>query len=85
MKMAIAALAASLMLVGCGGQSPECAKYVACQTKVESTVGAALDATYGTNGSCWKSSADVANACTTACKSATTALATAKPDVAECK
>ena len=85
MKMAIAALAASLMLVGCGGQSPECAKYISCQNKVDATAGALLDSSYGTNGSCWKSNADVANACTTACKTATAALATAKPDIAECK
>lgn len=89
-KIALALGALSITaLTACGPvQSPECAKYIECQTAVDAEAGTTtadtLDDAYGAGGTCWTTTAEAAQACTDACVSATEALATGYPDIAEC-
>ena len=85
-KLLFVAVVVALSFAACGpAETDACKKYVTCQTAVSSTTGAALDATYGPSGSCWKSNQAAADACDAACKAGTSALATAYPNEASCK
>ena len=79
------ALIASVTLLGCSGQTPECATYIACQTAIDDRLGQALQESYGANGDCWSSTADVAKICTETCKVGVTNLAARSPNTAACK
>jgi len=89
-KLAIVFASLGVMgLAACGPvQSEECATYIACQTAVDedqgTTVADSLDDSYGEGGTCWSSTAEVAQGCTDACVTATEANATAYPDLADC-
>ena len=50
-------------------QSENCKKLVACTEALNPGTGAAMEASYGASGACWKNG-DSAAACTTACDSA---------------
>ena len=60
-------------------QSEECAKYIECHGHyaAETNTSATNLDDYGPEGSCWSSSPEAADACTTACNLATTSLADA--------
>jgi hypothetical protein len=49
-------------------QSAVCARYVSCSTLTSPASAAAVLAAYGPDGSCWKSTPQVAADCTTACE-----------------
>jgi hypothetical protein len=62
-----------LVLAACaGGQSPECEAYMACLEAVDQQNGgdttAALESTYGEDGSCWKADPATAASCDLGCE-----------------
>lgn len=65
-------------------QSAACSDYLDCAAAVDPTTFAALGSTYGPDGDCWSQGEAFADACTSACEAAITALAAAYPDAAEC-
>ena len=75
MKRLVLGAIAALSLFACGGQSPECKRYIDCSNALQPGSGDQLNTLYGPTGNCWTSSATVANNCTDQCKAA---LATAK-------
>ena len=89
-KLAIIFASLGLMgLAACGPvQSQECADYITCQEAVDAendtTTADTLADSYGDGGSCWSSTAEAADACTTACVSAMEANATAYDTITEC-
>lgn len=90
MKKLLVALASLGLVAACGPvQSPECAQYIECQSAVDAEAGTStadgLDETYGPSGTCWTSTAEVAQGCTDACENAVSAQATAYPDIAACE
>jgi hypothetical protein len=55
-------------------QSPECADMLACYAAINGTGTASLTDAYGSSGSCWRSTAATADACTSACRQALQSL-----------
>lgn len=55
-----------------------CCGYLRCARRTLGTSG--LEATYGRNGTCWKSTAALADACEASCKSGVAALKSMYPD-----
>jgi ABC-type glycerol-3-phosphate transport system substrate-binding protein len=88
----LAIIFASLGVVGlaaCGPvQSDSCAQYITCQEAIDEADGTStadsLDSAYGATGTCWSSTAEAADACTTACDNALDAFETAYPDLDDC-
>jgi hypothetical protein len=75
-----------LGLTACGGQTPECKKYVDCANAVSEGAGDAVASRYGTDGTCWKASDQEAEACTRACKAAVQSVVDSDPNApAACK
>lgn len=90
-KIALAFAALSVAaLSACGiPQSEECAKYVACAAHYDELMDSTTDtSTYDVDGTCWQSTAEAADACTTACQNAVdgykTALEAAGEDLGDC-
>lgn len=69
MKNLLVAALLGLGMVACGGpsQSADCAKWVNCYNAMNGTTGM-IDGTYGPNGTCWTSTQDWADGCTSTCK-----------------
>ncbi len=88
MKTILTVVVASLaVLSACNpGPSAECVKYLKCTEAAAPGSAAVLKGTYDTGGTCWTSNSAVADACTGACKAATTLLVSgAGASKAECK
>jgi len=87
MKMILSLIVSLSALVGCNpGPSPDCVKYLKCTEAAAPGTAALLKSTYDTGGTCWTSNTAVADACTSACKTAITALVGGSgKDKAECK
>ena len=83
--LAVAVIGLSFAFVGCAkSQSENCKKLIACTEALNPGTGAAMEASYGASGACWKDSA-AADACTKACDQALEGLK-AMPDFAnKCK
>ena len=80
--LGVVAMVGVAAVVACGGgasQSTECKDYIACYVKTGGTA-STLDSTYGAMGTCWTTTTAAATACTDACKSATAALKSGRPD-----
>jgi len=86
MKRLVLGAVAVLFMVGCGpSQSAECKKYLACSEAVTAGSTSSLTSSYGPTGTCWTTSTASADACTAACKTALSSLATANPSKTECQ
>lgn len=85
MKRLVLGAVAALVLVGCGGQSAECKKYIECANALSAGSGDALNSTYGPQGTCWTTSAAAATACTDACKAALATASSGANAPAACK
>jgi hypothetical protein len=67
-------VALSFAFAGCAkSQSENCKKLIACSEAMVAGTGASLEASYGKDGACWKSS-EASDACTKACDSAMTGM-----------
>lgn len=81
---------AALALSACGPtQSEECAKYVECAAHYDAEMDTSTDTSaYDTDGTCWQSTAEAADACSEACKNAVdglkSALEASDKDVGAC-
>ena len=73
------------LLVACGGQSPECKKYLECANAVLEGAGDSQNSRYGPQGSCWSTSVEAADACTRTCKSAVAEVVAAGNAPAACQ
>lgn len=81
---------ATLALTACGPtQSPECAQWLECQAAIDEELGtdqaADLEADYGPTGTCWSTTAEAAQGCTTACIGALDGLADSFPEIEACQ
>jgi hypothetical protein len=80
--------AACAALLACGGairQSADCAKWVACADALPGAVKGTQEAAYGLDGTCWKSSPQLADQCTVTCRDAVSAQAMMANAPAECR
>ena len=68
-----------------GGQSMECAKWVACSDALPGATKGSQDDNFGPNGLCWQGSAMSATQCTQSCKDALAQRASQPGAPAECK
>ena len=85
--LGVAVLGLSFALAGCAkSQSENCKKLIACTEKMVPGTGASMEASYGKDGACWKSS-EAADACTKACDQAMEGMKAnpAFANTAECK
>jgi len=68
--VALFAVVGCFAFSGCAkSQSESCKKLITCSEALSAGTGAAMEASYGPSGACWKSDM-AARACTTACDSA---------------
>ena len=85
--LAVAVLGFAFAFAGCAkSQSENCKKLIACTEKLVPGTGASMEASYGKDGACWKSS-EAADACTKACDQAMEGLKAnpAFANTTECK